>query len=375
MNRPYTLSFIFLVLMPSVLLAQNTTTKAPAERSPAIENFPSRDVAQANWKKAQPAPVKSESEAGPNMNLSPGGGGGGGPGGSKISGSALPDPKIGAKADKVDYAGEALERVAPMSAQDILKFEDDLYERAKAMAQTPGGPYTLKGSRVVRVSFEPNAKPEMIDIAMNLGALVMFVDRSGSPLTIEGAKSFASAFDVSVLQTEEAKTKGSSTVEILPKTLVGHGNLMVRLAGVVNPLLMQVKVGQSKAVDSVVQVVVPVLTPSRTVLPGDRMAVDAGTLVSEMQGFLMGIPPEDAVEVKVRQVGSTSTWMWRNRLYVRTPHTIFSPGWFRRQAAVDGTAVYELPLTSVVRMGVDGREADAIFELPYIPPTFGAKQE
>lgn len=366
MKRSHLILPVFFALLPSVPWAQNATAKPP-QRTAAIENFPSREQAQASWAKSQPART-SDTANGPSTNIGPGVGGA-----ARVAGAALPDPKLGGQ--KVDYPGEALERVAPMTAEDIAKFESELFDRARAMAQTPGGPYTLKGNRVTRISFEPNAKPETIDVAMNLGALVMFVDRSGAPLVIEGAKSFSFSFDVGILQTEEAKTKGSATLEIVPKALVGQGNMMVRLAGVVNPVLLQVQVGHSKSVDSVVQVVVPVLTPSKNVLPGDRMVADAGTLVGEMQGFLMGIPPEDAVAVKVKDVGSTTAWMWRNHLYVRTPHTIFSPGWFRRQAAVDGTAVYELPLTSVVRMGVDGREADAIFELPYIPPVAGAKNK
>ena len=116
----------------------------------------------------------------------------------------------------------------------------------------------------------------------------------------------------------------------------------------------------------------PVLTAAKNVLPGDRLEADGGTQVGEMQGFLMGIPPEGAVDVKVSQVASTFAWMWRGHLYVRTPHTIFSPGWFKRQAAVDGTAVYKLPYTSLVRMGVDGREVNAVMELPYIPPVASA---
>lgn len=143
---------------------------------------------------------------------------------------------------------------------------------------------------------------------------------------------------------------------------------MVRLAGVTNPVLILVRVGDSKEVDSAIQAVVPILTPVRNVLPGDRLEADGGTQTVEMQGFLMGIPPEGAQDVQVRQVGLTTAWMFRGNLYVRTPHTIFSPGWFKRQASVDGTAVYKLPYTSLVRMGVDGREVEAVFDLPYIPP-------
>lgn len=365
----------------SVVCAQNvqaTTSagqSAPTQNKGAVvENFPSRQEAQQNWDKANP-PNKNTSANGPSNDIGPAGrasgpatGAASGPvGGRRVSGGELPDPNL--KAAKIDYPAEAIERISPMDPEEIRKFEALVFERARAMAETPGGPYTVKGSRIMPISFEPNSRPGSIDIAFNHGALVTFVDRSGSPLIVDGAKSFSYAFDVGVLQTDEVKERGSSTVEVTAKAISGRGNVMIRLVGVPNPILLQVRVGnESKTVDSMIQAVVPVLTPAKSVLPGDRLEADGGTQVGDMQGFLMGIPPEGAVDVKVTQVATTSAWMWRGHLYVRTPHTIFSPGWFNRQAAVDGTAVYKLPYTSLIRMGVDGREVNAVLDLPYIPP-------
>lgn len=364
----------------SVVCAQNVRT-SPAASQPAhvktgavVENFPTREAAQENWQKAAP-PSASPSANGPSNDIGPSSNGPSSIGPSstrasssshRVSGRELADPKL---SSKVDYAAEATERVAPMSPADIRKFEETMVEQARAMAETPGGPYSVRGSRIMPISFEPNSRPGTIEVALNHGALLTFVDRSGSPLIVDGAKSFSFAFDVGVLATDEVKERGSSTVEISAKAISGSGNMMIRLVGVPNPILMQVRVGSTtKTVDSVIQAVVPVLTTSKNVLPGDRMEADGGTQVGEMQGFLMGIPPEGAVDVKVSQVASTSAWMWKGHLYMRTPHTIFSPGWFSRQAAVDGTAVYKMPYTSLVRMGVDGREVSALIELPYIPP-------
>jgi intracellular multiplication protein IcmK len=363
----------------SVVCAQNVQQtvgagqQAPAAgKSAVVDNFPSRQEAQQNWERTNP-PSKSQVAGGPSGDIGPAGANrpSGPATGRRVVGGELPDPNL--KSEKVDYPAEAIERVSPMDPVDIRKFEQLMYERARAMAETPGGPYTVKGSRIMPISFEPNSRPGAIDIAFNHGALVTFVDRAGSPLIIDGAKSFSYAFEVGVLSTDEVKERGSSTVEVSAKSISGNGNMMIRLVGVPNPILLQVRVGNdNKSVDSMIQAVVPVLTPSKSVLPGDRLEADGGTQVGEMQGFLMGIPPEGAVDVKVSQVATTSAWMWRGHLYVRTPHTIFSPGWFNRQAAVDGTAVYKLPYTSLVRMGVDGREVNAVLDLPYIPPVASA---
>lgn len=373
--RKQAITAVFFALCSSVLYAQNGTTTsgqqpaakgASSARAPVVQNFPSQQEAQANWQKANP-PQESATGNGPEGRAAqPAGRKGGG----RVNGDELPNPKI-------DYQGEALERVSPMGPAEIRSFEAAMIERARAMSEVPGGPYTSKGYRIVRISFEPNAKPETVDVALNMGAVVTFVDRAGNPLIVDGVKSFSYAFEVSVMETDEIKAKGgSSSLEITPKSIAGRGTMMVRLSGVQTPLILQVRVGDSgKQVDSLVQAVVPVLSPSRVALPGDRLQADTGLQVAEMQGFLMGIPPDGAVDVQVRQVSGTSVWLWKNHLYVRTAHTIFSPGWFQRQSAVDGTAVYEMPLTSVVRMGVDGREVEAVFDLPYIPAIVGVKQK
>lgn len=373
--RNHAVVAMFFACVCSVSTAQNGTAQTgqsqkPKEpgsaRAPVVQNFPSQQQAQANWDKAQPR-TESATEKGPNFDASPNGHS---KGGGRVSGAELPNPKI-------DYQGEAIERLSPMGPEEIRKFEALMLERARAMSEVPGGPFSIKGHRIMRVSFEPNAKPETVDVALNMGAVISFVDRAGNPIIVDGVKAFSYAFEVSVMETDELKAKGgSSSLEITPKALAGRGTMMVRLSGVQTPLIIQVRVGDSaRQVDSLVQAVVPILAPSRSVLPGDRLEADSGQKVAEMQGFLMGIPPEGAVDVQVRQVSSTTVWLWKNRLYVRTPHTIFSPGWFQRQSAVDGTAVYEMPLTSVVRMGVDGRELEAVFDLPYIPAAAGGKQK
>lgn len=367
----------FSACLCSVVCAQNVqpaaSQPAPSKGTGAVvENFPSREAAQQNWQKVAP-PSTNQSANDPSGDIGPSGSGSpraSAQGSRRVAGGELPDPKLPAK---IDYSAEATSRVSPMSPKEIREFEDSMVDVARAMAETPGGPYAVRGSRIMPISFEPNSRPGTIEVALNHGALVTFVDRSGTPLIVDGAKSFSYAFEVGVLATEEVKERGSSTVEVTAKAIKGIGNMMIRVVGVPNPILLQVRVGsESKTVDSVIQAVVPVLSAAKSVLPGDRLEADGGTQVGEMQGFLMGIPPEGAVDVKVSQVASTSAWMWRGHLYVRTPHTIFSPGWFNRQAAVDGTAVYKMPYTSLVRMGVDGREVNAVIELPYIPPVASA---
>lgn len=220
---------------------------------------------------------------------------------------------------------------------------------------------------MIRASMQPNARPETVSLALGKGAIVSFVDRTGAPLVVDAIEGFSSAFNVRVMKTERAEKEGLNLFSIDPRVLTGQGNVAVQLAGVLTPFTFDVEVGKTTEIDSHVQFVLPVVSEKRQVLPGDRMESDGGVYVPEMQGFLAGIPPLDAVEITVKNVPGTYAWMWNKKLYVKTQHTIFTPAFFRRMGSGDGTAVYELPLTPVVRMGVEGREMQALLDFPYIP--------
>lgn len=372
---------IFFTVVPVVLWAQNVNgqqpaapSQAPAARPASVANsgFPARVDTQAAWEAKQPSQGASPTAQGPattpygnqpGQQFGPAtgqssGAGAAAPGAIKVK--PLPSPKI-------DYVDEAIQRVSPMGPKDIRRFNDEMYDRMVEGSRVPGGEYNLRGSRMVKVNLAPGAKPEEVDIALGMGAMISFVDRTGARLIVDAAEGFSDAFAVRVMKTELAETEGAHTFSIDAKRPTGLGSVSVQLLGVISPYVFKVRVGKNKDVDSHVQFVLPIVSNKRQVLPGDRMTSDATFMIPEMQGFLAGIPPEGAVEVKVNKVGETAAWMWNNKLYLRTPHTVIS-GWFKRQASADGMAIYELPLTPMVSMAAEGREVRAVLDFPYIPP-------
>lgn len=351
---------LFFTLCVSVSYSQDKpkTDSAAGSHAPVVSNFPSRERAQRNWDKQEPREA-SPAEAGPSTAISPGGAAA--PGGGTVTSNPLPSPKI-------DYVGETLERAAPMTPKEIRRFSNNVYERSIEGARVPGGPYSMRGMRQVTLDLTPNPdrKPETIQVGLGLGAKVSFIDRTGAPVIIDELSGHSDAFNAFVLESEQVKKTGSHVFTVEPSTLVGQGNVSVQLVGVNTPIIIGVEVGKSRVVDSVVQFVVPI-APKPKFIPGDRHEADAAILSPQMQGFLAGIPPEDAVEVKVLHAGNTRGWMWNKHLYLRTGYDLLTPGFFRRQASSDGTTVYELPLTPVVTLGVEGREVRAVVDFPYIP--------
>lgn len=350
---------VFLCLYVGVVCAQNNTA-APASaqstttKSPTVTNFPTRAEAKTSWKEEEQrlAAVERGNAEAPKA------------AGGRVVAEPLPHPKI-------NYAREAIERTAPMSPEELRSFADEMYKRAIEASRVPGGPYTMKGDQVVTLDLSPSADPKQrqINIAMNMGATISFVDRAGAEILIDAARGFSPAFAINAMESEEVKKVGTNSLYIEASTLTGQGNLAIRLEGMSRPIMFNVNVGKSNVVDGNIQYVVPMTSASkRTVLPGDRMESDAVLIAPEMQGFLAGIAPEGATAVKVERAGDTTAWMWNNRLFLRTRSTVLTPGWFRRQASSDGMAVYELPMTPVVSLGVEGRELRAVLDFPFIPP-------
>lgn len=347
----------------SVSLAQNNTDPKKPEQKiarPQVGNFPSREEAKKNWDKQDP-PAKNGGETGPDTSVSPNN-----TGGRTVSAKPLPSPKI-------DLVSEAISETSPMNAEQLRQYKDEMLKRARELTTVPGGPYEINGTRMVSLNFSPGSRVETISVGLGMGASVQFLDRRGSPIPIDAVKGFSPAFSVGVQDVETEKNTGSSSFYIEANSVTGVGNVIVRLVDIHNPIMLRVEVGKSDRVDGVVQAIVPHLVQSNRALPGERVEADNGLFLVEMQAFLAGIPVDGAVEVNVKNAAGVSAWMWREKLYVRTLHTIFSPGYFRRQAAADGTAVYEMPLTSLARMGMNGKEVEVQFEYPFIPQIKSSK--
>lgn len=362
----WTCACIVLLSQNTFVYAQKQTTSTAAgadekKMSVSVANFPTRDKAQQNWERQEPKQA-SATAAGPNTDMEPGGTGGqkNTPAGTatrtggKVSGHTLPDGQL-------DYASLAIDNVMPMNANQMKQFSEEAYRRSLEMTAIPGGPYKRKPTRRLKISTAPGAKTEVIDVALGMGTSVALIDQTGSPVTIASVEGFSDAFVVRVM-----KTENENIFSIDARKLTGQGGVTIQVKGQ-PPLLIDVDVGKQKDVDGVVQVIVPGIVNSKTIRPGDRLGEESQGSAPEMDGFLVGIPPDGAVEVPVSRAPDTRAWMWNKKLYLVTSHTVFNPGYFTRQGSADGTAVYKMPLTPVVNMGVNGKDVQAILDFPFIP--------
>lgn len=358
---------VSLALASAGLFAQ-TAPQAPAAapaaapKTAAVSNssapagaggFPTKEEAKKNWHANDPAPK------GPY--ITPAGAGGSSAGANSVNAQGLPNPNI-------DYADIAKKRMFPLTPAQVRDFGEHAHDQSKAASAAPGGPYISLPPRMVKVSIDPGKALETVTIAMGKGAIASFIDRNGQPMIVDAVEGFSPAISVRVMKTERAVKEGSNTFSVDALSITGQGRVVVHLNGVTTPYAFDVEVGHSNRVDSVVSFVMPMSSSKKVVYGAERGEADASFDKPEMWGFLSGVVPDRAVEVELPTIPGSRAFVLGNFLYVRTPHKVMTPAYFDRRASSDGgTVVYQLPLTSIIRMGVEGREMQALVNYPYMP--------
>lgn len=263
-------------------------------------------------------------------------------GNNSTSADSLPSPKI-------DLAEEAVKRLAPANAEQLRKILEELYTRQGA-ALTPARPGIVGRAVQYNVDLSPGATPPVVRVSRGLGATVNFVDAAGNPWPITFANNFyAEAFTVTQMAPHVLSVASNS-----PHL---SGSVGVMLKGLTAPVNFIVTPGQDET-DYRADLHIPGLSPDAAPVPGGlspRPDVAGGNLMD----FLYGATPKGATRLKVTGAGveqsNTRAWQAANgQLVLRTSAHVVSPGWYNMQPALDGTTVYALPGSPVVRVSVNG---------------------
>jgi len=268
------------------------------------------------------------------------------PTGNTATVSPLPSPKIA----QPNYTQEVLNRMAPADGAQLREILKELYERQGA-ALTPENPGVTCKATQYTVDLSPGAAPPVIRVAKGLGATVDFVDSAGNPWPITFANNFYAQADTVTQMAPHVLSVASNSPHL-------SGSVGVMLKGLSTPINFVVTPAQEEA-DCRVDLHVPGLAPGATAAPG---ALDArpGLAKGNLTGFLYGGTPKGATRLKVQADGglkdTTRAWQenGNGHLILRTNAQVESPGWYQRLPALDGTAVYELPPASHIRVALDG---------------------
>lgn len=237
------------------------------------------------------------------------------------------------------------EEVSPLTPEQIRMLRKMVDEAERAAAAPPRFVPKPVSTTVVAL-LAPGATPPVIRTAANFVSTVMFIDQAGNPLNVlDVTPGGAAAFTI----TPNPIPRNSNKIEISPKSTYATGNVSVLLDGISTPVSLTL-VSAQREVDYRVDVRVK----------GRFVAGSAGAAAAlpegaspEMLTFLDGVAPDGAHSL-ISSNGDVQAWELRKRFYVRTGLTLLSPAYVSVVRSADGTAVYEIPPTSVLVTLVGG---------------------
>ncbi|MDF2461834.1 MAG: icmK [Ramlibacter sp.] len=248
-------------------------------------------------------------------------------------------------APQISITEDALIRTAPLTSAEVLELRRELLNRQQAVQQ-PIEPVAKPVRRAVSLDLSPTGAPEVIRLSQGQGAIIAFYDAAGRPWPITVGDGYSP-------RSLDVATFGANSLSVgLKARLVGRTNLAVLLEGLDTPVVLSVLPAREET-DVALEVQVPRYVPS---LPAPVSAAQqmASLNSSELMNFLLGTPPKEA---RALTADSAVVKAWQtgpNRMIVRTSALLAAPAWTRRQSSGAGVTVYELPLSPVVTVAVDG---------------------
>jgi intracellular multiplication protein IcmK len=262
------------------------------------------------------------------------------------AGTPIPSPYGGGGAQGEGLAGMALDKVAPLTNEEVLWLRKSLQGREDANTQSISGPTAKPVTTVYTLDLSPGSTPPVIRISPQQGAVVTFLDAAGRPWPATVAHSFGDKV-IAV----ESFTEHQISVGLKTRDPVNAG-IAVALKGLPNAIVLTVLSGQTET-DRVVTLVVPRYLDNSP--PGVGMVKGEPALpVGDLMNFLLRTPPTTAIKLEVEGLEDALAWqISSSRMVIRTKALVVS-GYFRSQGLGDGTAVYETQLSPSIRVAQDG---------------------
>lgn len=261
----------------------------------------------------------------------------------------LPSPLI--QHERPDLPREVENQLYPMTTSEIREILSEMNKRQGA-AIAPNHIKTVGTSSQYEVDMTLGASPPVVRIEKGLGAMVNFVDAQGSPWPIESATNFhAEAASVSQVAAHVLSVSAMSPFL--------SGSVGVILEGLKTPIQFVI-IPATDVRDYRVDLRIPQLGPESTpmITSSGKPSLGGGNI----KEFLYGATPHGAERLRVSGSGAeqSNTRAWQNvdgRLVIRTSAQVISPSWIERESALDGTSIYVLSSTPVVKVSVDGKES------------------
>ena len=246
----------------------------------------------------------------------------------------------------------------PLTPEMIEQLAHDYGQTLRAREQVLQGSLALPVTRSVNIAIGPGGATPIIQAVQGYPSAVAFMDATGMPWPIvwdtnSNPNDSGSGFDVSVPE------KGSNVMQIILRSPVPRGGLLVYLKGASVPLTFMIVAGEGRY-DARVDARIANRGPNAKVEIITRPDVPE-TGAASLTAMLDGTPPAEAVPLVVSGVSpdEVRAWSMGDKVYLRTRYTVISPEWVASEAGEAGVSVYALPSTPIVLLSADGRSVSA----------------
>ena len=267
----------------------------------------------------------------------------------------LPPPPVMTEQEKQGKAFDnALGNVFPLSPEQVQEVMKRMTESQEA-GRGPPQPDPVPVVKIENVSLDPGIAPPLIKVAAGYVTTVNILDITGQPWPIQ---------DVVVGGNFQVTGPNDAQVlRIVPQTRFGRGNLSIRLVGLSTPLTFRVEAGGSQVYYRYDARVGQTGPAAKQPLIDNGYKGEAGD--STLMAVLAGVPPKDGRKLDLSGADNrTKAWKINERVYLRTPLTLLSPGWDASVSSADGVNVYMLQDSPVLMLSDNGQMVRAHVDIP-----------
>lgn len=250
-----------------------------------------------------------------------------------------------ARREAYDAALQGLMPLRPAEIRELLEH----FDRTQESVEVPIYPNPKPEVTVQTVSLDPGAPPATVMVAHGHVTTLNILDVTGAPWPIEDI-SWAGNFEV----IESSASEGSHIIRISPSSEFAHGNMSIRLLTLKTPVIITLDTSRD-IVHYRFDAIIPDYGPNaETPLIDNGVTLAAGD--QTLSTVLEGITPDQADRLLVSGTdGRTTAYRLGDLTYIRTPHTLLSPGWSSSVASADGMHVYTINNAPVIILSDDGR--------------------
>ncbi len=239
----------------------------------------------------------------------------------------------------------------PLTPQQVVRLRQliDMSQRAASIPATvPPKPV----STTIVMNLAPGTTPPAIRLAKGYVSSLVFVDSTGAPWPI-------AAYDIGDPKIANIQWDGKSNVLLIQAAnAYGNANIVLRLAGLMTPLTLELVSGQ-RVVDYRTDIHVSGIGPNaKDIAAGNGLPASANQLLLSV---LDGIAPP-ASKALVVKGGDCQAWLLGDKMYLRTRFALLSPGWVGKMVSPDGMNAYEVQKSSAVLISQYGEPVELKIE-------------